>query len=180
MSKQKNKYIETDGYNPYEIDQLNSFKNSFKIYLLKGWIAGCAFFFIMNSYIPNVGNLDRIVALILVLALCFEYIVHNIIIWMNNEDNDTLKYLPFKVDKKKIISLFSTIIYIVLLFAFIFGFTFLWSLLYKQVNIPTLGMLIFGEKAFALDPLTFGLIFVLGDSIWFSIKKVIWRKNRNE
>ena len=165
-----NKRQEPQELNPYSIDKLSNVKPGVKIGFMKFWVAGASYFLTFVAFQSDV--LDLLVALYLILILGMEYIVTKVIIWMNNDKQPTLKYLPHHVNRKSILSLGMTALYVLVVGA---GSYFLIEGL-LDLGIPSFGMLFFGFEAKGNDPITFGLIFLLVDWIWVSIKNLIYKK----
>ncbi len=165
-----NKRQEPQELNPYSIDKLSNVKPGVKIGFMKFWVAGASYFLTFVAFQSDV--LDLLVALYLILILGMEYIVTKVIIWMNNDKQPTLKYLPHHVNRKSILSLGMTALYVLVVGA---GSYFLIEGL-LDLGIPSFGMLFFGFEAKGNDPITFGLIFLLVDWIWISIKNLIYKK----
>lgn len=172
MSKLKTNKKQEDhkDYNPYSIDKLSNIKPGVKIGFMKFWVAGAAYFLTFTAFQSDV--LDLMVALYFILVLGVEYIVTKVIIWMNNDKQPTLKYLPHHVNRKSILSLGMTAFYVLVVGA---GTYFLIEGL-LDLGIPSFGMLFFGFEAKGNDPITFGLVFLLVDWIWVSIKNLIYKK----
>lgn len=116
--------------------------------------------------------LDLFVALILILVIGVEYIINKVIEWMNNDKQPTLKYLPHHVNRKSILSLLMTFVYVLVMVAgsylLIEGF--------MSLGIPSIGMLMFGLDNVGIDPITFGLVYVLVDYLWITAKNLIRKK----
>ena len=165
-----NKRQEPQELNPYSIDKLSNVKPGVKIGFMKFWVAGASYFLTFVAFQSDV--LDLLVALYLILILGMEYIVTKVINWMNNDKQPTLKYLPHHVNRKSILSLGMTALYVLVVGA---GSYFLIEGL-LDLGIPSFGMLFFGFEAKGNDPITFGLIFLLVDWIWISIKNLIYKK----
>ena len=153
-------------YDPYEIDKLSKIKPKYKIGFLKFWAAGAVCFFIaipLGPYLADV--LDLIVALGLVLGIVIEYIVNNVIRWMNNENQPTLSFCLY--EKKNLSSLFINIAYgLAMVFLIYFTYAGLGSL------IEIFKLDLFSDFDFGVEPVLFGLLFLLYDGI------VIYIKNR--
>ena len=172
MSKLKNnkKPNEPQELNPYSIDKLSNVKPGVKIGFMKFWVAGASYFLTFVAFQSDV--LDLLVALYLILILGMEYIVTKVIIWMNNDKQPTYKYLPHHVNRKSILSLGMTALYVLVVGA---GSYFLIEGL-LDLGVPSFGMLFFGFEARGNDPITFGLVFLFVDWIWITIKNLIYKK----
>ncbi len=157
-------------YNPYEIDKLSKIKPQYKIAFLKFWAAGAVYFFIAIPLGPYLSDLlDLIVALGIVLGIVIEYIVNNVIRWMNNDNQKTMKYCLW--EKKGLASLFFNVGY---------GIGMVFVIYYTYVGI---GLLIdlfaldfFADFDFGAEPVLFGLLFLLYDGILVLLKNIVKKK----
>lgn len=156
----------------------NNKKTIFAIIFIKFWVSGIIYFLLFNSLLPHINPLDRLVILWLVLALAYEYIVNNIIIYLSNSWYDTTKFIVFKAkDRKSYKSLLLTLLYVLIVFSMTMFGVWIWSELYKVVKIPTVGMLLFGTKAFGIDSVTFSLILLINETIVYALA-LLYRKWR--
>ncbi len=154
-------------FNPYSIDKLSTIKPQVKIGFMKFWVAGAAFFltFTALQYDP----LDLLVVMILIMILGTEYVVNKVIIWMNNDRQPTLKYLPHHIKRSSVLSLMMTGVYVIVLV--LASYFLIEGLL--TLGIPSIGMIFFGFENRANDPITFGLVFMGCDMIWVYVKNLI-------
>jgi hypothetical protein len=161
MSKLKNdRNQKPTEFNPYAIDKLNKIKPGVKIGFLKFWISGAAFFLTFTAF--QADMLDLFFALLLILTLAVEYVTNKVIIWMHHDKAPTLKYLPHQVQRKSMLSLFSTMGYVAVMI--LLSYLFIESLM--SIGIPSIGMIMFGFDFTGIDPITFGLVFYLMDQVW--------------
>ncbi len=152
---------------PYAVDKFATISANFKVWFLKFWLAGAAFYLaIMGIPSVNFDTLDRIVIMVLILTLAFEYIGFTVIIWMSKKGQDTLKHLPHHIDRKKMGSLLATGLYVVIITVLVLFTLELWV---GILRFPTIGTLLNDIDA---DPFTFGLLFILFDYLWMLIRKV--------
>ena len=169
MSKLKNKN-EHEGFNPYAIDKLANVKPGVKIGFMKFWFSGAAFFVTFTALSINAYDiLDRFVLLVLILTIAVEFISNKVIIWMNNDKQPTLKYLPFHLKRSSIWSLIASLVYVIILVIVIYYFIELMML----IGVPSVGMLMFGFENKGIDPITFGLVYWFMDWIWITVKQFI-------
>jgi hypothetical protein len=170
MSKKKIKKTE-ESFNPYAVDKFATISASFKINFLKFWLAGATFYIVVLGIVSTrFDYLDRIVILVLILTLGFEYIVHTLIYWMDKEDSPVKQYLPHHVNRKSIFSLLATAVYVTSITVVILLFLEFWI---EVLKFPTIGDILNDATA---DPFTFGLLFLLFDYIYLKIKQLIIKK----
>lgn len=162
MSNKKTKHKEPQ-FDPYQIDKLARIHPSIKIGFLKFWIIGAAFYMVVYGLPQRFDYLDRMVLFWLVLVLMIEYIGNSFIMWMNTPDTSTLKYLPHEINRKSVLSLFGTSIYVLVMLLFV-HFT-LNALI--ALGIPTIGDFI---SESSLDPFTVAFTFLVYDYIWISLR----------
>ncbi len=162
-----------DGRNnldPYAIDKLAKIPAGVKVGFLKFWAAGATYYFIAIPVGPYLkDDLDLIVILCLVLGLVIEYIVNNIIRWMNNDKQKTLQYCFY--EKKSLASLFINILYATFMVILIYLTYFLISLIFTKLNIDLIQGVGFGA-----EPTIFGILFFLYDLVVIKIKGKFKRK----
>lgn len=171
MSKLKNK--PESGFNPYAIDKLAKIKPGIKIGFMKFWFSGAAFFVTFTALsVDTYDILDRFVLLVLILTLAVEFISNKVIIWMNNDKQPTLHYLPFHFKRSSILSLLASLVYVILMVIAIYYFVELIML----IGIPSVGMLMFGFDNQGIDPITFGIVYWFIDYLWITIKELILKK----
>ena len=116
--------------------------------------------------------LDRFVLLVLILTLAVEFISNKVIVWMNNDKQPTLRYLPFYIKRNSILSLIASLVYVILMVIAIYYFI----ELFMMIGIPSVGMLMFGFDNTGIDPITFGIVYWLIDLLWITLKEVILNK----
>lgn len=172
MSKLKNNNNH-DGFNPYAIDKLSNIKPGVKIGFMKFWFSGAAFFITFTALsVDSYDILDRFVLLVLILTLAVEFISNKVIVWMNNDKQPTLRYLPFYIKRNSILSLMASLVYVILMVIAIYYFI----ELFMMIGIPSVGMLMFGFDNTGIDPITFGIVYWLIDLLWITLKEVILKK----
>lgn len=154
-------------FNPYAIDKLSKIKPGVKIGFLKFWISGAAFFLTFTAFQADI--LDLFFALLLVLTLAVEYVTNKVIIWMDHDKTPTLQYLPHQVQRKSMLSLFSTMGYVLVMI--LLSYLLIEGLM--SIGIPSMGMIMFGFDFTGIDPITFGLVFWLMDQVWLFLRKQI-------
>ena len=165
----KNDPNKNGGFNPYAIDKLANVKPGVTIGFMKFWLSGATFFLSFTALSTNYDSLDRFAFLGLLLTLGIEYMINRVIIWMNNDRQPTLKYLPFHIKRNSILSLVASMAYAI--FLIISSYYLITGMM--TIGIPSIGMLMFGFEYKAVDPISFGLIFLLIDYIWISIKNYL-------
>jgi hypothetical protein len=173
MSKSKNNPEKNDGFNPYAIDKLSNVKPGVKIGFMKFWLAGAVFFLSFTALSPDTYDIfDRFVFLFLLLSVGIEYMINKVIIWMNNDNQKTLKYLPFHIKRTSILSLLASMGYAA--FMILSSYYFIEFIMW--LGIPTIGMIMFGFEFKAVDPISFGLIYWLIDLGFITIKNYMLLK----
>lgn len=159
-------------FNPYAIDKLNNIKPGVKIGFLKFWVSGAAFFLTFTAF--QLATLDLLVVLYLLMVLAVEYIINKVIVWMNNDRNPTLSYLPHHVNRKSIKSVFATMGFVlVMILGTYFAIEGIMSL-----GVPSIGMIMFGFDYVGIDPITFGVVYWLVDLVWITIKNKVFIKKQ--
>jgi hypothetical protein len=177
MSKSKTKReLEQEKRNtqPYAIDKFATIKPIWKILFLRFWVAGVSYFLAFQTIeLVREDNLDQYVALFILLLLLTEFVTNKLILFMHREDQPTVQYLPFGViNRKSAWSLFSTALYVGVLFTVIIFVHIGIVELFTALGIPTLTFLLTGEQK-GLDAISYGLYFLAFEFIWFGIKQLI-------
>ena len=166
--------------NPYELDKFSKIPSWIKIFFLKYWAAAAAvFFFLISNFLldftefedagKKVGTnfaLDFTVILFLCLGLTlfFTYIVRPIVRFMFNRQDNTFKYNMVNVRGLWALPINFAYMFIVsiLIYPMQFIFTVKWGI---NTNL-------FGQAA-GIDPFTYGLMFLIVDTVFISIKNFI-------
>ena len=164
---------------PYSIDKFSKIKPGVKIGFLKYWVIGASF--LLSHMTPQLASQDgstEKLAMVLIATLMMEFIANNIIIWMNNDKTPTYDYLPFGyIKRKSVLSLFSTMLYVIIVVIATFLLNFGINVLSKAIGIPTLSGIFTGYSD-SIEPFSFALYFLLVDFIWFKGKKLIIKLKR--
>lgn len=170
-NKKRNK--DSKKLNPYLIDKLASVPAYIKIGFLKFWLAGASFLFAIYGLGARFDLLDRLVVFGLVMILGVEYLTNTVILYMDKPDSPTKFYLPHEINRKSFLSFFATAIYVVIMLLCIHFFLELWT---------SLGLITLGEvlSESSIDPISFGILFVVFDSIWIYIRKLLKKLLRSE
>ncbi len=158
--------------NPYDIDRLAKISPKVKISVLKFWIVGASFYFGVYGLPLRFGFLDRMVVLWLILVLMFEYVGFTIIYWMHNEDVNTKKYLPHEVNRKSILCILATGLYVLIIMILVHFFIDTWV----KIGLPTFGKI---SSESGIDPITYGLVFLFFDYLWIKARYII-KKLKNK
>lgn len=161
--------------NPYAIDKLAKIPAYLKVGFLKFWLAGACFLLAFYGLPASFAFLDRVVVFGLLLILGVEFITNTLIRWMNKPESDTFKYLPHEINRKSVLSFLGTGLYVAVILVLIHFTLVLWNLL----GLVTVGELL---SEASIDPISFGLLFLLFDTIWVAIRKQIkkWLKKRRD
>lgn len=169
MSK-KSKIEENRRPDPYAVDKLAGIPAWIKIGLLKFWVYGAVYYFIVFTLGGSLHFLDLWAVQLGVMILAIEYIGNTLIVWMHTDGKPTKPYLPHEINRKSIWSLLATALYATLLFTVVQLILLLWVDVW---GLPTIGNLISESTA---DPITFSLLFLGLDTLWIlsrnALKKI--------
>jgi len=152
--KKKNSQLQ-----PYAVDKFATIPAKTKIMFLKFWLSGAVFYFTVNGLPIRFDVVDRLFVLYLVWVLGNEYIHNQMILWMNREDQPTLMYLPHRIKRTSVYSLFATAFYTFVMLISIQVFLELWIIM----KLPTFGDILWGAPA---DPISFALVYLMMDALW--------------
>lgn len=165
---------------PYEVDKFSKIPSWIKILFLKYWAAAAAvFFFLVSNFLLDFTQLEEegkkaesnltidfivILFICLGLTLFFTYIVRPIVRFMFNRQDNTFKYNMVNVRGLWALPLNFAYMFIVsfCIYPLQFIFTVKWGI---NTNM-------FGQAA-GIDPFTFGLMFLIVDYVFLSIKNLI-------
>ena len=175
---------EIEEYNPYQIDKLSKIPSWIVIGILKYWAAAAAVFFILIGGI-DIGidfsviedqakataesslalSFKIIILITLGLTLMFTYIVRPIVRLLYNRRNNTYRYNMVNI--KGILSLVLNWCYM-----FFISFTLFLVIVYFGYRgwIPNL----FGKGNYGIEPFSYGLFFMIIDTIMVIIKDLLW------
>ena len=178
----KKKDFENESINPYEVYKLSKIPSWIVIIFLKYWAAAAAVFFMIiggldiglnfseiegeSADLIQVARISSVIvfAIAFAMAILFTYGVRPIVRLMYNRRNNTYKYNM--INGKGFLPLIYNLIYMYIIsFILFFVVTFLGS---KNL-LPNL----FGETRFGLEPFSYGLLFLIIDSIFVLIKNLI-------
>ena len=166
--------------NPYELDKFSKIPSWIKILFLKYWAAAAAvFFFLISNFLLDFTQLEEegkkaesnltidfmvILFICLGLTLFFTYIVRPIVRFMFNRQDNTFKYNMVNVRGLWALPLNFAYMFIVsfCIYPLQFIFTVKWGI---NTNL-------FGQ-AVGIDPFTYGVMFLIVDSIALLIKNGI-------
>ena len=166
--------------NPYEVDKFSKIPSWIKILFLKYWAAAAAvFFFLVSNFLldftqfedegKKVGSnltIDFAVILFICLGLTlfFTYIVRPIVRFMFNRQNNTFKFNMVNIGGLWALPINFAYMFVVsfLIYPMQFVFTVKWGI---NTNL-------FGQAA-GIDPFTYGLMFIIVDSIFLLFKNLI-------
>lgn len=166
--------------NPYELDKFSKIPSWIKIFFLKYWAAAAAvFFFLVSNFLLDFTELEDaekklstnfaldfavILFICLGLTLFFTYIVRPIIRFMFNRQNNTFKYNMVNIRGLWALPINFAYMFVVsiIIYPMQYILTVKWGI---NTNL-------FGQAA-GIDPFTFGLMFLIVDSIALLIKNGI-------
>lgn len=187
LKKTSNNKDHNNQQSPYGIDKLAQISPGVKIGFLKFWLGGAIFLVSFMTFFSSYDFSNEFIISFLLLTLGTEYVSNKVIIWMNHEKTPTYIYLPFGyIDRKKLMSLLSSMLYS---FITIIGVTLIYLLI--RIVLGQIGLLLIGKEIYTgmifsfngtdnPDPVTIGLIYLLFDKIWVTIRRLIEkRKNSN-
>lgn len=154
---------------PYKYDKLSKIPSWIKILLLKYWAAGAAFFFagIGSPFIAvgtNKGGEMLFVFFVLLLCLIMEYMVKPVIRMMKNSRDNVYYYNM--INLKGLKSFLLNFLYAILCALPIYFIT---VALVQWGKMPS----IFGKSEWGLDPFMCGLLYIICDFIFLTIKNSI-------
>lgn len=150
-------------FNPYSVDKLSKVPTWIKALFVKFWFAGAICYFCfwgLGNYIPS--QLDLIVLTGIVMGLITDLIINNAFLYFQSDKREYEKYMFITVSGKKIWPIFANI---VLGIVEQFGIVGIYSLINSHIDKP-------GEML-GVEPILYGLFFVLIDMTLISIKNLI-------
>lgn len=145
------------------INKKNKIKNLIKLAFIKFWFGGALCYFVLwglGIYVSN--DLDMFVLLAFILAITSDFLLNPIIRYISCEGFKYSKYIFINISYKKIYSLFFHIIY-----SFIIVFCI-------YITYVLLNSFIFSGKL-GVEPLLFGLIYLVFDSLFVVLKNIFIR-----
>ena len=178
----KKKDFENESFNPYEVDKLSKIPSWIVIIFLKYWAAAAAVFFMIiggldiglnfseiegeSADLIQIARFSAVIifAIAFAMAILFTYGVRPIVRLMYNRRNNTYKYNM--VNGKGFLPLIYNLIYMYVISFILF---FVGTILGSNNLLPNL----FGETRFGLEPFSYGLLFLIIDSIFVLIKNLI-------
>lgn len=178
----KKKDFENESFNPYEVDKLSKIPSWIVIIFLKYWAAAAAVFFMIiggldiglnfseiegeSADLIQIARISSVIifAIAFAMAILFTYGVRPIVRLMYNRRNNTYKYNM--VNGKGFLPLIYNLIYMYVISFILF---FVVTILGSNNLLPNL----FGETRFGLEPFSYGLLFLIIDSIFVLIKNLI-------
>ncbi len=147
----------------YRSGALSRIPNWIKVLFIKFWFSGAVCFFIfwgLGLYVTNM--LDMIVILAVVLGMVTDILVNNALRFSENFEGQNSRWMMFS--KKKFWTFFANIIY-----AFIVLICVIWF--YNIINVIANSMMGTEDKVFvAVEPILFGLLYMLFDMCFIGIK----------
>jgi hypothetical protein len=153
---------------PYQIDSLSKVPAKLKIGFMQFWLAGAVFMITVLGLPQAFDILDRLVVLVLLFTLAMEYGSNSLILWMKNKDFDSTIYLPHEISRKSILSLVATFVYSLII---VVSFHFVLEA-WVGAGLLSIGDIISESTA---DPFSFAIWFLVINSIWIRLRKIIKR-----
>lgn len=158
---QKNVTPDDDQPDPYKIDKLSKIPTSIKVLFVKFWVAGAICYFIrmgLGVYITD--PLDMLVLTGIVTGLVTDLFVNTAFLYFESDKKEYHKYMLVPVSCKKIWTLFVNIPYgLIEVIAIHYIYVFL-NMYVVNGNL-------------VVEPLLYGIIFLLVDMAFISIKNLI-------
>lgn len=178
------KYIqnkEKEQPNPYKLDKLALIPTWIKAFFIKFWVAGAiCYFFIWGLGIYIQATLDMLFVTAFATGIIVDLLVTPAMLYFESDKKEWHPYILVPVPGKKLWSLLINIPVAFLEVGVIF-------LIYSEINILLVDIknLPSGSTPLAVEPLLFGLLYLIIDIIIISIKnlfiKVIKKiKNKNK
>lgn len=150
-------------FNPYSVDKLAKVPTWIKALFVKFWFAGAICYFCLwglGNYINS--QLDLVFLTGIVMGLITDLIINNAFLYFQSDKREYEKYMFITVSGKKIWPIFANII---LGIVEQFGIIGIYSLINSQIDNPS--------KTLGVEPILYGLFFVLIDMALISIKNLI-------
>lgn len=150
-------------FNPYSVDKLAKVPTWIKALFVKFWFAGAICYFCLwglGNYINS--QLDLVVLTGIVMGLITDLIINNAFLYFQSDKREYEKYMFITVSGKKIWPIFANIILGIIEQ---FGVIGIYSLINSQIDNPS--------KMLGVEPILYGLFFVLIDMALISIKHLI-------
>lgn len=150
-------------FNPYSVDKLAKVPTWIKALFVKFWFAGAICYFCLwglGNYINS--QLDLVFLTGIVMGLITDLIINNAFLYFQSDKREYEKYMFITISGKKIWPIFANII---LGIVEQFGIIGIYSLINSQIDNPS--------KTLGVEPILYGLFFVLIDMALISIKNLI-------
>jgi 2-dehydro-3-deoxyphosphogluconate aldolase/(4S)-4-hydroxy-2-oxoglutarate aldolase len=172
MSKKKiNSKKPVTKQNPYFVDKLAKIPGWFKAYFLKFWVVGASFYLVYMSFeLVNYAYDDKLFIYLLILTIANEYIVNNLVRYMNTPSSPTYKYMIHYVKRKSIFSILTTLLYTLIMVILNYLVLNLWTSVF---GLHTIDYYLSDVDA---GPIGFSLCFVALDVIYVMVRNFILRK----
>lgn len=163
------------GLDPYKVDKLSRIPTWIKVFFVKFWVAGAICYFFLwglGNYITN--NLDMLVMLGIALGIITDVFVNSAFLHFESDKKEYHKYMIVPVSCKKVWTLLINIplgiIEMYLVYYFYVLTNYLWALIN---NLPM------DTITINVEPLLFGLFYLIIDLIFLGIKNLIVGMVRN-
>ena len=176
------KYVKSkkeDQPDPYKIDKLAMIPTWIKASFIKFWVAGAiCYFFIWGLGVYLTDILDVLFVTGLFTGVIMDLLVNPAMLYFESDKKEYHKYILVPVPGKKLWSLLINIPVSFLEIGLIF-------LIYSNINILIVNIrnLPAGSTPLGVEPLLFGLFYLLIDMAIVSIKNLfvkVYRKNKNK
>lgn len=160
LHKQYNKNKAPDQPDPYKIDKLAMIPAWVKASFIKFWVAGAiCYFFLFSFLLSNMAALDKIVFTGVMIGIIFDLLVNPAMLYFESEKLEYHPYILLPYSAKKIWTLLINIPV---------GILTVWLInLGYSVLIPNISIIK------GVEPITFGLMYLIIDMTFVSIKNLI-------
>ncbi|HHX80318.1 MAG TPA: hypothetical protein GX692_04550 [Acholeplasmataceae bacterium] len=181
LKQEPNAEVKTDSpkppQDPYKIDRLAKIPTFVKALFAKYWVAGAICYFGLWGLGLFLSDLDAVLFLGLFTGVITDLFVNTAFLYFESDKKEFHKYMMLPVASKKLWTLFVNVIYGILV-------TIAVAQIYIQINIIAIKVkdLPKGTITLGVEPLLYGLFFLLVDMFFISIKNLIVMiiKRRNE
>lgn len=159
----KNKNDQSQEFNPYSVDKLSKIPTWIKALFVKFWFAGAICYFCLwglGNYISS--QLDLIILTGIITGLVTDIIINNAFLYFQSNKREFEKYMFITVSGKKIWPIFANIILAIIE---VLGVTLIYKIINQNIQNPS--------DMLGVEPILYGLFFVLIDMTLISIKNLI-------
>lgn len=155
----------------YSQDELEKYRakskfqlpEALKILLIKGWFAGAVCFFFFWGLSTYVAYLDLMFITAIVMGMVTDILVNNVLRFMEKEKGDNDRWMMYP--KKGMVSFMLNIIH---------GFAVMFCIYWIYYGINSVVTVVSGnESMLGVEPILFGVFYVVCDTLFIWIKRVL-------